>query len=191
MQTLLILMFPAWPWWTRSLLYRKCGSPFHEYCINPLSMNQNKHTWEMKGEESVTWLTHYPAECCIPGGWFLQSFNPTVEGVWDPALPVIQFCLDGQLRGSRAPRRPNLRRKGQGNVNLGGWLAAWGRYNNFLRLASYQASNELELFDLHQNNLFCQLGLMTNFPWYFIQHLLWSPVRFQLQRKNMYIKIIF
>lgn len=145
--------------------------------------------WD-EGEDSVTWLTHYPAEGCVPGGGFLQPLNPTVERVWDPALPVIQLCLDGQLRGRRAPRRPKLQRKGQGNVNLGGWLAAWGRYNNFLRLASYQASNELELFNLHQNNLFCQLGLITNFSVVLYPTPPMKPCQISTTReKNMYIKI--
>lgn len=127
-------------------------------------------------EESFTWLTHYPAQCCVPGGRLIQPLDPTVEGVWDPAFSVIQFCLDGQLRCSRTPRRPQLWRKGQGKVNLGVWLAAWGHDNNFLRLASSQASNELEPFNLYHNNLYCQLGLMTNFLWHFIQHPLWSSV---------------
>lgn len=139
--------------------------------------------WD-EDEESFTWLTHYSAECSIPGGRLFQALNPAVEGVWDPALSVIQLCFNGQLRCSRAPRRPKLQRKGQGKLNLGGWLAAWVHYNNFLRLASNQASNELELFNLHQNNLYCQPGLMTNFQWHFIQHLLWSPVRFQAQEEK-------
>lgn len=141
----------------------------------------------MKDEASFTWLTHYPAEGGIPGGRLFQPLNPTVEGMWDPALSVIQLCLDGQLRCSRAPRRPKLQRKGQGDVNLGGWLAAGGRYNNFLRLASNQASNELELSNLHQNHLLCQPGLMTDLQGHFIRHLLWRPVTFQpLKEKYVY-----
>lgn len=120
----------------------------------------------MRGnEERFTWLTHYPAECGIPGGRLIQPLDPTVEGVWDPAFSVIQLCFYGQLGCSGAPRRPQLQRKGQGNVNLGGWLAAWCRDNNFLSLASNQASNELEPFDPYENNLLCQVGLMTSSLW--------------------------
>lgn len=65
-------------------------------------------------DENKAWLvelTHDPAQSCIPRGWLAEPLDPAVQGMGNPALPVVQQRLYGQLWPWGAPRWLQLHRE--------------------------------------------------------------------------------